>query len=162
MRQNKFAANALTALVALTLSGCVGTSVMPVSGNTFEITASAAPVCGAIGAQSVASRDAAIATIRNGFDAYIILGGQAQDNVGVVGYTPETANTYELVTPYGATSTTTYSGGYPIVAGTHDQAITVQMFHDDDPGAANAIQARTTLGPNWQDVAANGFPKTCW
>jgi len=171
MRMDMRASQGLAVLVgALALGGCTHTAVMPVAGNTFVITASAAPICGAGGAQAVASRDAAIATIRNGFDSYVILDGQAQDNVGVVGYTPVTANTYGTATAYGSpgfataygSSTTTYSGGQPIIAGTHDQEIVVQMFHANDPGAQNAIPARNVLGPNWQKIAANGFPSTCW
>jgi hypothetical protein len=163
---NVFASRGMIALaVALTLSGCAFTSVMPVAANTYQITASAAPACGAIGAEEVASRDAAIATIRYGFDSYVIVSGQAQDNVGVVGYTPVTAYTSGSATAYGNTaygqSTTTYSGGAPIIAGTHDQEIVVQMFHANDPGAQNAISAVATLGPNWQKIVNKGFPHTC-
>jgi hypothetical protein len=142
---------------------------MPLAGNTFQITASAAPVCGAAGAEAVASRDAAIATIRNGFDSYVIVGGQAQDNVGIIGYTPVTANTYGSATAYGSdntataygSSTTTYSGGQPIIAGTHDQTIVVQMYRANDTGAQNAISARDVLGPDWQKIVNKGFPHTC-
>lgn len=152
-------------IAALALSGCAHTSVMPVASNVFEITASAAPVCGAAGAQAVASRDAAIATLQNGYDSYVILDGQAQESLS--GYTPVIANSYGTATAYGSpgmataygSSTTTYSGGTPIIR--HNQSLLVRMFHANDPGADSAVPARNVLGPNWQKIAAGGFPSTC-
>jgi len=151
----------LTVLVLsglLSLPGCVGTSVMPFSANTVQITTSAAPACGQSGAQRVAMTDAAITTITSGYDSFIVGGAQAENNVGVVGYTPVVANTYS--SGYG-TSFTTVSGGAPIIGGTHDQSIVVQMFHASDPNAANAIPARSFLGADWQKLVAKGFPRTC-
>jgi len=156
-------------LAGLVVSACARTSVMPLAGNTYQITVSAARFCGAAGAEKLASHDAALATLQSGFDSYMILDGQAQDNVGVVGYTPVIANTYDTATAYGSpgmataygSSTTSYSGGTPIIAGTHDQEIVVRMFHSGDPDAENAIPARAMLGPDWQEAVAKGFPRTC-
>ena len=142
----------------LGLSGCVSTSVIPFSENTLQINTSADPVCGGAGAQKVALTDAAIATLNAGFDSFIIQGSQAQNNVRVVGYTPVEAHT----TSNGdGTSYTTVSGGQPIVGGTHDHSIVVQMFHASDPNATNTISARGYLGPDWQKIVAKGFPQTC-
>jgi hypothetical protein len=58
-------------------------------------------------------------------------------------------------------ATTTYSGGYPIVAGTHDQGLVVKMFKDDDPRGGNAISARGMLGPKWQEAIKEGAATTC-
>jgi hypothetical protein len=140
------------------LSGCVSTSVMPFSENTVQISTSADPVCGGAGAQKVAMTDAAITTIKSGYDSFIIQGSQAQNNVRVVGYTPVEAHTYSSGD---GTSYTTVSGGQPIVGGTHDHSIMVQMFHATDPNAANAISARAYLGGDWQNIVAKGFPQTC-
>lgn len=71
----------------------------------------------------------------------------------VIGYTPVTATTYNN----GYTSNTTVYGGAPIIAGTHDQAIVVRMFHAADPDAGNAIQARSLLGPDWAQRVAKVF-----
>lgn len=65
-------------LTGLLINGCAQTSLVPIAANTYEITVSAAPACGATGAVELASHDAAIATLRNGFDSYIILRGDAQ------------------------------------------------------------------------------------
>jgi hypothetical protein len=78
--------------------------------------------------------------------------------VRVVGYTPVVAQTSGTgtVNQFGNTasidshSTTTYSGGAPIVGGTHDQALVVKMFKEEDPAGGNSISARLTLGPDWK------------
>jgi len=142
----------------LGLSGCVSTSVTPFAADTVQINTSADPVCGGEGAQKVAMTDAAIATINSGYDSFIILGAQAQNNVRVVGYTPVEAHTQSNSD---GTSYTTVSGGQPIVGGTHDHSVVVKMFHAADPNAANAIPARGYLGADWQQIVAKGFPQTC-
>jgi hypothetical protein len=45
--------------------------------------------------------------------------------------------------------------------GSHDQQLVVKMFHDGNPSGANAVPARTTLGPNWAEIAQKGSPSTC-
>lgn len=151
------------------LTACASSSVMDLDANTIKISTSAAPVCGAQGAQEVASKRAAIETINRGFDRYVILGAAAQNNVGVVGHTPITANTYESgnVNVYGNRATyngqsnTYVTGGQPIIGGTHDQALAVRMFAANDPNGQNAIDARRVLGPDWQKIAAKGGGMTC-
>ena len=54
-------------------------------------------------------------------------------------------------------STTTYTGGNPIVGGSHDQGLIVKMFKDGDPKGATAIPARATLGPKWQEAIKEGL-----
>ncbi len=156
-------------VVGLLLSGCASSSVMDLDRNTIEISTSAAPACGAQGAQQVAVKNAAIETLRRGYDRYIILGGQAENNVGVVGRTPVIANTYQngTINAYGNTATyngtanTYYSGGQPIIGGTHDQKIAVRMFRTDDPQGVNAVDARQVLGPDWQKAVKKGPGLTC-
>jgi hypothetical protein len=145
-------------LICVVLSGCARTSVLPLSSDTFQITSSAAIACGAQGAQKIALRRAAKETLRNGFDKFVIMGAQAQNNTGVVGYTPMTANTYgsATATTYGnmtsvsGSATTNYYGGQPIYGGSFDQGLVVKAFRADDPQGANAISARKVLGAEWQ------------
>jgi hypothetical protein len=134
-------------IVGTVIGGCTTTSVIPMSQDMVQINTSAAPACGSTGAQEVAVRQAAKETLRRGYDRFIILGGQYGNNIGVVGYTPT------IVQSAGAT--TTVSGGYPIIAGRHNQALMVKMFRDGDPAAANALPARETLGSNWQELVRN-------
>jgi hypothetical protein len=128
--------------VALALGGCASASTVPLSQDTFRITARAAPACGAAGAERVAVRQAAVEVIKRGFDRYIILGEQQQSSV--VGVTPITVQR----TGYGGT----VYGGNPIIA--HGEGMVVRTFRDNDPAAANALSARATLGPKWEEIAA--------
>ena len=158
------------ATFAVALGGCAQSATMPLSADTMRITTSAAPVCGSTGAQNAAFRRAAVETINRGYDKFVILGGEAQNNVGVVGYTPVQANTTGSATATGygnmavahGQSTTTYSGGQPIIAGSHDQGLIVKMFKDGDPAGQNALSAREQLGPKWQDAVRESGSTTCF
>ncbi len=156
-------------IISLLLSGCASSSVMQLDANTVEISTSAAPACGAQGAQRVAAKTAAIETLRRGYDSYIILGAQADNNVGVVGHTPVIANTYQNGTinaygnraTYSGTANTYVSGGQPIIGGSHDQKLAVRMFQANDPQGASAVDARQVLGPDWQKVVQKGAGSIC-
>ena len=50
---------------------------------------------------------------------------------------------------------TQIQGGQPIVAGSHDHGLIVKMFKDGDPSGVNAIPARATLGPKWNEMVAS-------
>lgn len=121
---------------------CTRTSTIPLAQDTFQITTSAAPACGAAGAEQVAFKQAAVQTIRRGYDRFMIVGGQASANV--VGHTPIIVNR----TGYG---TATVTGGDAMVA--HDRGLVVKMFRDGDPAGANALSARQTLGPEWEEMS---------
>ena len=161
--------NTSTILLAGMLAGCAHSSAMPIAADTLEITSSAAPVCGAAGAQSVAVRRAAIETINHGYDSFIVINASAQSNVGVLGYTPLQATTNttvnaigsgNMVTGYGQ-SQTYVTGGQPIVGGHHDQSILIKMFEDGDPEGVNAVSARATLGQDWREKVTEGLSTTC-
>jgi hypothetical protein len=156
------------ALVHL-LGACASSSVMDVASDTIVISTAAAPACGQRGAQEVAVKRAAYETLKRGYDKYIILDAEAESNVGVVGYTPLIANTqsYGSINTYGnsgtysGSSNTYVTGGQPIIAGTHDQKLSVRMFRSGDPDAARAVDARQVLGPDWQKVMTKGPGLTC-
>lgn len=61
------------------------------SRGVVQISTSAAPACGSSGARSVAMQAAAIETLRQGYDGYVVLGLGSDNNVRVVGVTPVTA-----------------------------------------------------------------------
>ena len=87
----------------------------------------------------------------------------------LVGYTPVVAQTtgsatvagYGNIATVNGQSTTQVYGGQPIIAGTHDQGLIVKMYKDGDPAGANAIPARTQLGPDWQQAVKEGPRGTC-
>jgi hypothetical protein len=140
--------------LALALAGCARSEAVRTSSNTMFISTSAAPVCGGQGALHVAQEQAAIQTIRAGYDRYFITGGQAQNNVAVT----QMPGSYETTGTYTGTygggfyqSNTTYQPGPTIIHGSHDQGITIVMFHEGEPNAQQAIPARETLGPDWEE-----------
>ncbi|MBU2531317.1 MAG: hypothetical protein KKB37_01150, partial [Alphaproteobacteria bacterium] len=151
-------------LTSLLLAGCAQASVMPLGDDTFKITAAAAPVCGQQGAERVAFRQAAVETIKRGYDRFRILDDRYQNQVSVVGYTPVVAQEshsgsvysggYGSASYYGS-SRTYVSGGQPIIAGSHNQGLLVRMYRDGQEGAAGALSAKSELGPKWQEIVKN-------
>lgn len=115
------------ACAVLALAGCARATAIPVAKNMVSITTDAAPACGATGAQTVAGKQAAIETIRRGFDSYVISSGQHDSTLNVYGRSASTS---------------------------HHQALTVVMFHNGQPGSENALDARQTLGPDWKRIAS--------
>lgn len=106
--------------------------------------------CGEIGAAKVAQKQAAVATLKAGYDSYIIVDAASQNNVQVV-QTPGTYNTTAVANGNYVTATTTYQPGVPIVMGHHNQAFAIRMFKNGEPGSENALSARDALGPDWQN-----------
>lgn len=154
---------AIIPIFGLALSACAGAQATRTSQNTLLIDAGAAPACGGMGAARVASKSAAIETIRAGYDRYIITSGVAANNVNV-SQLPGQFNTYGTATYGGGfgsyQSRTTYTPGPTIISGSHDKSLSVVMFKPGDPGFENAIDAREALGPDWREVANTGV-HTC-
>jgi hypothetical protein len=107
---------------------------------------------------------AAVETLRAGYDRFKIVGSNASNNVSVVQTAPTGAYTSSTYTGYGNTvygnSSTTFTGGGPMVVGGYDQSLAVQMFQQGDPGYSNAVDARQTLGADWQKLVSEGV-NTC-
>jgi hypothetical protein len=122
---------------------------MPLSANTVQISANASMVCGQAGAQNVALRRAAIETIKRGYDKFVVT--NAASGYSVRGYTPITADRIG--------SSVYVRGGDPITV--HSQGLVVRMFRGDDPAAADALDARATLGPKWQEAIGEGSVTSC-
>lgn len=146
------------------LTACAGAQATRTSHNTMIIDAGAAPACGRSGAAKVAAKSAAVETIRAGYDKYIITGGSSQSNITTT-QLPGQFNTVGTSSSYGGgfrtySATTTYTPGPTIVSGSHDRQLGVIMFRNGEPGAEQAIDARETLGPEWQDTVRSGV-HTC-
>lgn len=150
--------------VVLTLTACASTSVTPVAKNQIIISTSAAPACGRSGAAKVASKMAAVETIRRGYQRYVIAGANAENNVQVIRTGPTYANTYANASVYGnsayGNSTTYFGGQQTIFAGSNDADLAVVMFNPGEPGFSNAIDAKTELGGEWEKLVKDGI-KTC-
>lgn len=156
-------------MLLLVLGGCTSSSVMDLDANTVQVSAASAPICGPSGAQKLAIKNAAYQTLKRGFDKYVILNGRATSQQRLTGFTPRYANTTSSGQYYGNDSMGTYTGssntvitgGQPIVVTAHGQDVTVRMFHNSDPGAENAVDAKRVLGPDWQKIMAKGPGITC-
>lgn len=90
-------------LIGVATVGRAETSTMQLSKDTIQITVSAKD-CGMASVQRIATRRAAIETISQGYDSFIIFGANAQSDTSVVGYTAPNAYGY---------------GGGPVFATTH-------------------------------------------
>ncbi|GMB82878.1 hypothetical protein NN6n1_36610 [Shinella zoogloeoides] len=147
------------ALAASAATSCVQSSTMRVSQNEIIVQTSAEAMCGSVGAARAAQKQAAIETIRAGFDRYVIVGAAASNNVTAT-QMPGTYRTYGTVNRYGnygtVNATTTYTPGPIIYGGSHDQSIGVRMFKEGEPGSAQAVSAREVLGPKWESLVKTG------
>lgn len=146
--------------VAVAVSACTSSNTVRTSADTAIVKTRAAPICGGAGAARVAQLQAAIETIRAGYDRYVIVDGASANNVQV-GNAPGTFRTTGVVHGNVYSGTTTYQPGIPIIRGTHDQAFAIRIFRDSDPGAGQALSARQTLGPKWQEMVKAGRVNTC-
>lgn len=155
---------AIVGIALWAFTGCVSTDVTQLSRNQFVISTSAAPACGTSGARRVVNRMAAVETIRQGFDRFIVLDGRTESNVSSVYMPPTSAFTSGQATTYGNTTygsaTTTYSGGGVMYVGSNDSSLNVVMLRATDPGYDNAIDARQALGPDWERLVKEGI-RTC-
>lgn len=112
--------------LAATVGGCAETSTIPLAQDTVQITARAERFCGAAGAEKLALKQAAVETIRRGYDRFIVINAQASESYAGV-----------------------MASGQPRIA--LNQGLVIKMFKDGNPQGANALPARDTLGPDWQE-----------
>ena len=147
----------------LLLTGCANTETIRTSANTFVLHTSAAPVCGTTGSLRIAQQMVAIETIRAGYDRYVLLDGDAQNNV--TSYTaPGTYHTNGQLNVFGNSayysSNSYYQPGPTYFSGGHDTYLQVKMFKKGDKGYSKAVSAKETLGANWQKLVSEGV-KSC-
>lgn len=142
------------------VSACVSAGTTRVSKNSIIVDAGAAPICGSAGAAKAAERMAAIETIRAGYERYVIVGSQAENNVSV-SRGPGSFNTTGTMWTngnYGTyASSTTYTPGPTIVSGSHDRSLGVVMLNRGDAGFEQGLDAREMLGPKWQELVKSGI-----
>ncbi|MES0885127.1 hypothetical protein [Roseibium sp. SCP14] len=107
---------------------------------------------------------AAVATLRAGYQRYVIQGGGVQNNTRVVSTGPTYATTYGSASVYGNTaygsSTTFFGGQTSYLAGSNNAEFAIMMFNPGEPGYANGIDAKTVLGKEWETKVREGI-NTC-
>ena len=142
--------------ILLVSSGCVPVSnhvshVMPLDVNTAQVLVEAESECGKTGAQRAAFLHAAVATLQRGLDRFVVLSSDSRSELGVRSV-PITSTTY-----YNVTTTT---GGTSYYDKPHHE-LTIAMFRYGDPSAAEALDARHVLGPDWVNIVSDGGPRMC-
>ncbi len=152
--------NAVALLPVALLTACAGSSTIRTSADTAIIQTSAAPICGGAGAAKVALQQAAIETIKAGYDRYIIVDAAAANNVSVT-QLPGSYRTTGTISGNVYSGSTIYQSGATVFAGTHDQAFAIKMFRDGEAGAVQAVSDREILGDDWQEKLKAGFVRMC-
>lgn len=144
-------------VMVILITGCARTSTMPLSRNVVQVTVNAAPVCGTAGAQRVALRVAAAETVNRGFERFIIGGAEQSSELIVAG--GGTSNT--RVTFIGNTAYATTTSSPPIFMHRRNQVINVVMLNRGDIGFENGLDAKQTLGSDWQKKLDTSGLTTC-
>ncbi len=81
----------ISVALCLLLAGCANSSAIRVSQDTAIIKTSAAPICCGVGAAKVAQKQAAIETVKAGYDRYVIVSAASSNNV----YATQSPGTYQ-------------------------------------------------------------------
>jgi hypothetical protein len=127
----KFSAT-ITLTAIFVLYGCASASVVPMSKNRVAINTRAAPICHTTGAVSVAQKMAAITTIRQGYERFVVLGYGAEDNTRVISTGPTYATTTGSFSRFGntgyGTATTTFGGQNTFIAGGNNAEMQIVML----------------------------------
>ena len=139
-------------LMAL-LAACEASTTTRLSQNIVRIDVSKARACSPSEASELVNRLSAVETIRLGYDKYFISLKDAEDNIRIVDASYETRGTWG--TGSGYTSTT------PFFDGTQDVELAAIMYKNNEIESVNAIDARATLGSEWQNIATKGIPNNC-
>jgi len=134
----------LFAATLLALGGCYQQAAIPLGNDMMEIDVSAAPVYGRAGAMDMALTRAANATLKAGYEKFIVL----NDN----GWTESTlyAGSYGQATVNPSTGQAS-QGSFAGTARHPEVKMVIRMFHDGDKGAAKAVDAQSVLSQQKTD-----------
>lgn len=118
----------LLSSIAVALGACASVSTIPLSKNSFQLTTKATPECSAEQTRNIAFKRAAAETIKQGYDSFVVTDAKQQ---------PLLYSDYML------------TGGVSQIS---NQSLSVTMYREGDPAGADALSARTVLGPKWQEA----------
>ena len=143
-------------LIALmtAMTACARTSTSLLDTDRIEIAVRVGTICDAANADRIARRQAAVETIRRGFDEYQVIGSVGGDHVAYD--RPLTARTMLS----GDRTGTFLSEDAPLLA--RHRVLTIRMFHAGQDGSEEAVSARAVLGSDWETLATKGAPTTCF
>ena len=147
----------------IVLAACARTEIVRTANNQAVVSTSAAPICGTDGALRVANQMAAVATLRQGYERFLLSGVGTDSNVqvfqvpGSTSYTTGTVNTVRG-SSYGSFQTHTPST--TVVTGRNSAQMNVFMMNKGDPRFETGLDARQVLGEKWQEKVSEGI-RTC-
>lgn len=119
-------------------ASCTHETTIPLGNDLLEVDTSVAAVYGRAGAQRIAMKKAAKATIDMGYDKFIVVNNNGWNETTAQGFSQGTAN----VNNNGGSAQQTSSFGET----RHPEAkIIVKMFHNGDKGSDKAVDARQFL-----------------
>lgn len=148
-------------LASAVVAGCATSSITQVAENQAIIDTRSGPDCGPDGVDGVAAQMAAVATIRQGYERYELIGGDSRGNsrAFIVGPTYSAGTGPVSIGGSGmySRSTTKYGMQQFEIGGRNNPQFAVLMYNSGEPGYENAQDARAVLGPSWQDKVANGI-----
>ena len=103
---------------------------------------------------------AAIATLKQGYDRFVVVGFGTENNTRVVRTGPTYATTSGSFNQFGNTVSgsthTTFGGQSTFISGSNDAQMEVVMLKAGDPGYEEGLDAKTVLGPEWQKKVEEG------
>ena len=151
----------ILATLSALLNGCASSAITRLTGNQAMITTRAAAVCGTTGAASVAERMAAVATIKQNYERFVVGGFGTENNTQLVTTGPTYANTNISMNQFGNTAygsaRTTFGGQMTYLRGSNDAQMRVIMLNPGDQGFEQGIDAKQVLGPEWRKLVDEGI-----
>ena len=149
----RFGLRVLLVAVLGVMTGCARTSTVPLDADTVEITVRVGTICDAGDADRLARRQAAVETVRRGFEDYVVIDSVGGDHVAGEASTAARANLY------GADTGPLFSEDAPLLA--HHRVLTVRMFRAGEGDSAASVSARAVLGSDWEMLVTRSAPATC-
>ena len=100
---------------------------------------------------------AAVETVRQGFDGFIVGGASSDSTVQAVSTGPTGAFTSGTIGPGNTfNANTTYTGSNVIFTGKNNAQLAITAFKRGQPGYNQSVDARTVLGEDWQELVQSG------
>lgn len=135
----------LIGVLALGLASCVQTQEIPLQNNVWRLETEGRGLIGAASVNDSTLKRAAELTLEQGYTHFVLRDTGSSRSSRVVGRTPVYAQTNASIVGNSVYSTTTYTGGTPIVAHQANLGVTVIMLREGDRGVDSAIDARSAL-----------------
>ena len=135
------------------MAGCARTSTVPVDADTIEIAVQVGAICDGRDADRLARRQAAVETIRRGFEDYAVVESVGGDHVAGEAHASARTNLR------GISTRALFSEDAPLLA--HHRVLTVRMFRAGQGDSAASVSARAVLGDDWESLVTGGAPATC-